>query len=1070
MRTRNLVFSVMTLLLFTSFAYAQVSGVIVDDFGPVTGAIVTVDETGVSTETNDLGVFNINASVGDNLSVMNPNTLAEKSFPVTGLNLGELVLGDAAIGLTDVITLGYSTTTDEAFTGTADVVSSEQIEKKSVSNVLTALAGESAGVVVTTGSGQPGSSSGITIRGIGSINGTTSPLIVVDGIPYEGYMNSINPADVENTVILKDATATAIYGSRGANGVIVINTKKGRKGKSEITFDSKVGFNMSLLPRYSTIESPERYMELGWEGLKNLGALSGESDPGAFASANLFGGDFGIDPMYNMWDATGADLIDPTTGNFRSGVNRKYTPERWEDYAFGTGIRTENTIRFSGGTDKTTFYSSFSYLDEKGYSVRSDYDRLSTRLNVSHEVTPWLDANVNLSYAFSDTNSNGQSDDSGSIFWFVDNIPSIFPLFLRDGEGNKVADPIYGGFQYDYGFGEGAGRNFGANTNAVADAHYNLMNSKRHDINTSASLIFKIVEGLTLETRFGSQFISDIYNDLSNPYYGSAATSGGSIYKINNDMISYNMLEMLRYSKTFGDNHNVEILAGHENTALDDKFMLGYRSGLVIPDLPEWNNANQFGSMASYSLNYAMESYFGQVNYDFARKYFLTGTIRRDGSSRFGNEKWGNFGSVGLAWMLSREDFMANQNIFDILKLKTSYGSTGESRSVGLYPWANRFESAMDAEYGFQEVFTGNPDLSWESSNMFQAGAEMRIFDRVNIDLDYYRKNSTDLLFEVRLPTSTGVAIYNDNDGELLNSGFEFNVNADVVKNENFFLNVGFNGELLNNELLAMPIDRGTGEQKDIDVAGLYGRSVGHSLFDYYMREWAGVDSETGSALWNMYFNDINSNGVFDEGDEQIASMHEYMINNPDANIVSETTTVYTNATQKYIDKTAIPDVRGAFNLSTGYKNFELSAQFLYSFGGHAYDGAYAGLMSNTEIGGNNWHTDIEQRWQQPGDVTNVPRLSNNATGDTNFTSASTRFLTKSDYIALNNIRLGYNFPSDMISSMGLAELGMYVQGDNLWLMSERDGFNPAASYTGQSDTYRYSPLSNITFGLRVKL
>ncbi len=1070
MRTKNLVFSVMTLLLFTSFAYAQVSGVVVDDFGPVTGAIVTVDETGVSTETNDLGVFNINASVGDNLSVMNPNTLAEKSFPVTGMNLGELVLGDAAIGLSDVITLGYSSTTDDAYTGTADVVDSKQIEKKSVSDISAALAGESAGVVVVTGSGQPGTSSSIRIRGIGSVNGSTTPLYVVDGIPFDGYLNSINPADIENTVILKDATATAIYGARGANGVIVINTKKGKKGKSEITFDSKVGFNMSLLPRYNTIDNPERYMELGWEGLKNYGALSGEADPAAFANANLFGGDFGIDPMYNMWDAAGANLIDPATGRFNSGINRKYTPERWEDYAFSPGIRTENTIRFSGGSDKTTFYSSFSYLDEKGYSIKSDYDRLSTRLNVSHEVAPWMDANVNLSYSFSDRNNNGQTEDSGSVFWFVDNIPSIYPLFTRDADGNKIPEPIFGGYEYDYGFGAGAGRGFGANTNAIADAHYNLRNSKRHDINTSASFIFKLYEGLTLETRFGSQFLNDNYNSLSNPYYGSAATSGGSIYKVNNEQLSYNMLEMLRYAKTFGTNHNLEILAGHENNALEDKYILGYRSGLVIPDLPEWNNANQFGSMASYTNDYTIESYFGQLSYDFARKYFVTATMRADGSSRFRNEKWGEFGSVGLAWMLSKEDFMANQNVFNRLKLKTSYGTTGEQRGLGLYPWADLYTSAMDGEFGFSQTTFGNPDLTWENAKMFQVGAEMRIFDRINIDLDYYRKNSTDLLFESRLHLTSGGAIFNTNDGELFNAGFEFNVNADVVRKENFFLNVGFNGEMLHNELLEMPIELGSGERKIIDIASYYGRAAGRSLYDYYLREWAGVNTETGAAMWNMYYDDVNGNGEFDDGDVRIASMHDYMANNSSANVAMTTTTVYTDATQKFIDKTAIPDVRGAFNLSTGFKNFELSAQFLYSFGGYSYDSAYAGLMRNTELGGNNWHQDIEQRWQQPGDVTNVPRLSNNITGDTNFTSASTRFLTKSDYVALNNVRIGYNFPTDMISGMGLAELGMYVQGDNLWLFSERDGFNPSASFTGGSDTYRYSPLSNITFGLRVKL
>ncbi|MDO5656342.1 MAG: SusC/RagA family TonB-linked outer membrane protein [Flavobacteriaceae bacterium] len=1073
MRTRNLIFSVFTLLLFASFAYAQVRGVVVDDFGPVSGAVVTVDQTGVSTETGDDGAFSITASVGNTLTILNPNTLAEKQFNVTGTNLGNLNLVDAATVLTDVITLGYSTTTQEAYTGTADVVDASQIEKKSVSNISQALAGESAGVRVVNSSGQPGTVATIQIRGIGSVNATTRPLYVVDGIPFDGDISSISPGDIENTVILKDATATAIYGARGANGVIVINTKKGRKGRSEVVFESKVGFNDNFIPRYDVITSPERYLELGWEGMKNYAALTGQADPAAWASANLYGGSRGLAPLYNIWNVAGNQLINPATGLMNSNVQRRFSPENWADHAFSPGIRTENTVSFRSGGDKTSIFSSFSYLDEKGYSLKSDYDRLSTRLNVNHEIASWLNASVNLGYSFSDTNNNGQSEDSGSIFWFADNIPSIYPLFLYDFDGNRVVDPIYGGFQYDYGFGENTGRRFGANTNAVADAMYNLMNAKSHDFNTNVSFIMDIFKGLTLETRFGSQYYNWLYNDLSNPYYGSAAQDAqarGSIYKDHQQMISYNALQLLRYENRFGTNHQIEVMLGHENNAQQHNRTYGYRSGLVIPTITEWNNAIKFGSMGSYGNKASLESYFAQANYNFARKYYLTVTGRADGSSRFINNKWGDFYSVGAAWIISREDFLANQNSINHLKLKASYGTTGEQRGLGYYPWANLYTSGTAGDYEFTETTVGNPDLTWESSQMLQAGIEMGFWNRVDLNVDFYNKKTTNLLFERRVALSQGYAIFNINDGELLNRGIEFDLKSHLVRNNNFNLTFGINGELLHNELTKMPIEPTTGLEKHIDIAGNYGRSAGRSLYDFYIREWAGVDPETGSAMWNRYFDDANSNGVFDEGDTSISSMTQYLHDNPGANVAMETTTNWAVATQKYVDKSAIPDVRGAFNLGAQYKNIDFSIQMLYSLGGYSYDGAYAGLMHNRQIGGNNWHKDIEQRWQQPGDITNVPRLSDNLTGDTQFNAVSTRFLTKSDYLVLNNVRLGYTFPSDMMNAIGVGELGVFVQGDNLALWSARKGFDPSTSISGASDMYRYNPLSTITMGLRVKL
>ncbi|MGI9526639.1 MAG: SusC/RagA family TonB-linked outer membrane protein [Weeksellaceae bacterium] len=1079
MRANKLLFSVFTLLLLSSFALAQVTGVVVDDFGPVPDAQVSVIDKGETVTTGEDGSFSITAEIGDQLEITNPMTLATKVFGVSNTNMGELKLSDATIALDDVITLGYTTTTDEAYTGTADVVNSEAIDKKSVSNISQALAGESAGVRVVNSSGQPGSTATVKIRGIGSVNGNTAPLYVVDGVPFEGSLSSINPSDIENTIILKDATATAIYGSRGANGVIVINTKKGKKGSSNISFESKTGFNFNLLPRYSTISSPEEYMEIGWDGLKNFAALDGKADPRQYATDNLFGSGQGVANHYNLWDKPGNELIDPATGKFRDGVNRKYTPEDWEDYAFSPSMRQEHNIRISGGSENTSFFASFGYLNDKGYSIKSDYDRLSTRLNLDHKVNDWIKASVNLGYAFSDRNVNGQSEDSGSIFWFVDNMPSIYPLFLRDASGNMIADPYFkGNYVYDYGDNSiGNKRRFGALTNAISDASYNLMNGKRHDVNVSANMDFDLFKNITLTLRAGSQFQSDLYNSLGNPFYGGAVSNGGSVYKVRRDQINFNMLEMLKYSNTFGENHNFNVLVAHENYSSTLNYGNNFNTGLIINDLPELSNTTTRVSSESFKEEYTLESYFGQIEYNFAKKYYVTGTARRDGSSRFLNDKWGTFWSVGAGWVLTREDFLADNKAFDYLKLKSSYGVTGEQAwgdpdSPGLanYTGYNLYNIGKNGIYDFRFDFPGSPNLTWEESTMFQVGAELGILNRVDVNLDYYRKNTNNLLFERRVAPSVGYAIQKANDGELLNSGLEFDVQIDVIKKDDYFFNVGFNGEIIHNELLSMPIEPGTGKEKVIDVGGIYGRSVGHSVYDFYTREWAGVDAQTGAAMWNQYFDDANGNGALDADEKSISSMAEYLAANPNANVASITTTRYSDATQKYVGKTAIPDVRGAVNLSAGIKNFEMSVQLLYSIGGYSYDGAYAGLMDNGKIGANNWHTDIRDRWQQPGDVTDIPRLSNDFSDDSNFASTSTRFLTKSDYLALNNIRIGYNFPTNYIDQIGLEEMSLYVQGDNLWLLSEREGFNPSTDIAGASDTYRYSPLSTFTFGVRVKL
>jgi TonB-linked SusC/RagA family outer membrane protein len=985
----------------------------------------------------------------------------------------------------EVVMVGYSAVKKEEFTGSVSKVGNENISKKNVSNVIQALTGEAAGVRVITTSGQPGSEPTIRIRGFGSANGNRAPLYVLDGVPFAGNISAINPDDIESMNILKDATATAIYGARGANGVVLINTKKGRSGRDNITVESKIGFNTPLIPRYDVIRSPEEYIELGWSSFKNYADLMRTQNPTGWASRaatwgfnpNISSEDYanrylfssrGINPLYNIWNVpAGSSLINPATGKLNDGITRKYTPEDWRDYAFQTSIRTENNLNISGGTGKTTYYSGIGYLKDEGYSLNTGFERYSGRLNVSHQAKPWLKGEFNLGYAYTKTKFNGQSEDSGSVFWFVDNIPSIYGLFLRDENGNIVKDPYFGNNEFDYG--DAYSRRFGLSTNAIGDATYSSMKRDKHEINANFFLKADITKRLSFETRLGGQYYNNSRNDFSSPYFGSSASQGGSLYKTRGEDFAWNFLQMLRYMNRF-DKHNVQAFVAHETTQDTYNYLAVSKFGLIIPDGTEFNNAISQNPAYSYKLDYSLESYFGQLMYDYDNKYLLSASLRRDGSSRFLNDKWDNFYSIGLGWVVTKENFLNDSSFFNKLKLKTSYGTVGDQAGVGYYPGypiydAGNFMGLPAASFNRM----GYPNLTWEKSKIFQAGAEFTLFKNRVIEggVDYYHRTTDNLIFDNRLAPSTGNAIMKVNDGMLVNQGVEFTLTGHVVNREDFFLDLSVNGEWFKNEITAMPIDFATQQPKVIDLAESgYGRTVGHSLYDFYMREWAGVNPDNGAGRWVVHYTDKNSNSKFDSG-EQISSLYEYMKANPNATILEGTTEVYSEATQKFVGKSAVPDLRGAFSLNSGYKGFSLSMQFLYGIGGYAYDGAYAGVMRSNTVGSNNWHKDMLNRWQKPGDITDVPRLADAYGTDSQFTSMSTRFLTKSNYLALNNVRVAYTLPNRYSESFGMSNLTFSVSGDNLWLSTQRKGFNPTTSETGASSTYTYSPLSTITFGVK---
>lgn len=1062
------------LALVVQFSFAQqktITGKVSDGSGPLPGVSIIVKGSTIGTETDFDGKYSIKASSEDILIFRYLGYLSIDKTIGSSSIINVSMKEDANI-LDEVVIVGYGTTTKKSFTGTASVVSSENIDAKAVSNVAQALIGEVSGVSVTRTNGRPGSSATIRIRGFSSIEGNSAPLYVVDGVPFSGDINAINPNDIESTTILKDASATAIYGARGANGVVLLTTRKGTVGKNTVEFDFQSSVSSRTLPRYNLVDSEEEYMELVYAGLRNTADFAGESNPSQFALDNLFS-DRGVAPLYNMWNvADGNGLIDPSTGKVISGVTRKYTPTDWADAGYRDGVRNEMNFKTSGGTDKTKHYFSLGYLSDEGFIAESQYDRYSTRLNVTANPVDRVKISTNLDYSYSEYN-DATGYGGGNVTYMLDFTPTIYPLYLRDTDGNIVMNPNTNEPFYDFGDNiAGNARDFSATYNGVGEAIYNINRTKRHSVNGNINAAVEIMEGLTFETTYGMNFYSSNLDQTRNSIQGSAGVAlGGTLYKANTTYVSQNFNQILRYKTKFGEDHNFNMLVAHESFADRNEYFDMNRKGIVnlnpnaagAPD----NYLDQNGVSTGNIVETSLEGYFTQANYNYLNKYYLQGTLRKDGSSRFYKNKWGTFWSAGAGWIVSEENFLSSSNVINYLKLKASYGVLGDQGNAA---YAGQLGFDIENLLGQPSLAPRavvDPNITWESSEQMQVGVEIELFKgAIQADLDYYVKTTNNLYVNKRLPPSTGDAIILTNDGSLENRGFEFNVTGNIVRNRDFKLSLTLNGEMFNNQITQMPIENSTGLPKVVNVSGLFGQSQGRSIYDYYIREWAGVDPANGNPMWIENWSDENSNGQYDSG-EGIPDMLIYAAANPDAVIEERITTTYSNATRKYSDKSVIPTVRGAFRLNSSYKGFSFSTQFGYSLGGYGYDSQYANLMTNGKVGGSSYHNDMKDRWMQPGDISAIPRLYSNE--NVQAVSSSTRFLQSSDYLALNNARLGYQVPSQFLAKTGFSSVNFWVSGDNLFLLSSRQGYNPTTSLTGQSGRYTYNPISNYTLGVRVK-
>lgn len=1121
-----LMFSALVFCIGAVFGQGKtISGQVVDDANnePIIGATIQVkgaESTGTITDFD--GNFTI--TMPDGKSVLIIAYMGYDTKEVTARNGMVVRLASGAEALDEVMVVAYGTSTKKSFAGSATVVKGETLEKKNPSEVSKALAGEIAGVQVVSSSGQPGSSASIRIRGIGSVNSSTSPLYVVDGVPYDGDISGIDPSDIASTTVLKDATATALYGSRGSNGVIILTTKKGTSGETgKIDVDIKYGGNMRLIPLYETIKDPKEYVQYTWEGIYNS---TGRADLAAkylFDSANS-----GLPSYYNRWDVDGEYLIDyenyPGANNQRGLVPfsniaelkpgyQKHPDESWQKSIFRTGQKLDATLKIHGGSEKTTYFTSFGYLMDEGYYIGSDYSRLSARVNVDHQAKKWLRGNVNMAYSYSTINNPGQSSNMNNGFAYVNEIPPIYGVFQRDADGYYVDDPKHPGQRaYDYGDmdvnGNTIGRLYGQGINPAGALLYDKQKTLQHQFVGNAMLEITFFKGFKFLTNFGAQYVGSVGSELTNPFYGDAANVG-RIYKLTNDYLHFTFNQQLIYNSDFGGDHNFEALLAHETDYTRQTQVAAGKNYLARPEGLELGNAIEMSYVTSDVGKVTLESYLGQVRYNYKEKYFIHGSLRGDGSSRFARgHRWGLFGAIGAAWLISNEDFMQDVNLLRDLKLKASWGVLG-NQNISTFMYTNWYSvENVDGNIGYTLNYIGNRDISWERSNQVNVGLEFRLGNYFDADINYYYKLVTDMLFPRYVAPSLGYSSYYVNDASMSNQGIEFQFNVHAVNTNAVKLDIRLNGGHYSNRIVAMPVDN---SGKPMEMNGSW--SLGRSVNEYYLPEYVGVNPSNGKAQYKAFYDPNNIKNALQEkidpstvDDKNIAdylpyssilSVYQYVIDNynpnapikegekgnigqqngiseatyqdmlkhPEKYFRSTSTDNYTLASNYYIGKRADPILEGGFGLDLTLYGVDISATFQYSLGGWGMDYSYQTLMHSGRGGSNNWHVDIADRWQYEGQVTDVPRLSNGQ--DIYANASSTRFLISSSYLTLSNVRVGYSLPKKWIEKIKLTNLNLWVAADNLFCLSARKGYIPMSSFTGSSNNYQYTPLSTIMGGIK---
>ena len=1036
-----------------------ISGTVLNaaDDEPIIGASVQVKGTSKGTITDVDGKFTLD---------VDPNSVLVVSF--IGMGTQEVAAKDGVVvnlmenskELEEVMVVAFGTSTKKSFTGAASVVKADDITKRQTSNVTNSLAGQVAGVQGLSTSGQPGTTSSVIIRGIGSMYASNTPLYVIDGVPATtDDVSTLSNADIESVTVLKDAASNALYGARGANGVILITTKRGNTRDAQVKLEARWGVNQRGVPSYDVMHDAGMYYETYYRALYNqyLGLGGGDAtyahdQANAHLTASNGGLGYQVYAVPEGERLVGTNFkLNPraTAGNVVTYNGNSYMllADNWYNELFqSNNLRQEYNLNISGSTDKLTYFASASYLDDSGIIENSGFRRITTRANVDYQAKKWLKIGTNMSYSHADMRYP-QEDEYGSssstnIFYVSDNIAPIYPLYIRDASG-KIMKDANGFTMYDYGDGKinGQLRSFmGMSSPASAIALDRSLYKK--DIFTGKWFAqIEPVKGLKFTANLGLHYAGVRYNQTTNPFYGQKAESGGSAYVAASRVTALDQQYLANYARKFGE-HNVDVMVGYENYHLRTSSMSGSKSKLVSPFIAELNNAILGPSVASSSDSYFTQGILVQAKYDYASRYYVSASYRRDASSRFApGHQWGNFWSVGLAWDIKGEPFMDGVQNVDLLKLKASYGSQGNDNLGNYHVWADLYTfDENNGEYSKTLAQKGNEDLSWETSYNFNAGIDFGFFgERLTGTIEGWRRRTEGMLYYKPVPASVGYTEIPVNIGSVSNAGMDAELRGQLIKTRNITWSVYLNLTYFKNRILKL--DPSLGGQW---VDGSYIYREGESMYNRYLPAYAGVNPETGKSQWYIDVTDAEGNVITKGG-------------------VTEN---YAEASSKYRYESGdyLPKVYGGFGTTLDVYGVDLSIAFNYQAGGRMYDAAYRSYMHGAYGNYNNWHLDILNAWTPENTNTNVPAVN---AGDQYVNAASDRWLISSNYVSLQNITLGYTFPAKLTKKAHIEKIRLYAVADNVWLWSARRGLDPRQSFSASS-TALYSPMRTISGGLSV--
>lgn len=1051
---KKLLMMLALIVMSASMAFAQietVGGTVIDsDTGePLVGAVVKVDGTTVGTVTDADGKFTLKnlpkTAKMVEVSYMGMNTVKAYIKPHMAITLTP-----NAQDMSEVMVVAYGSQKKSSFTGAASVMKSEDLEKLQVSSVSRALEGTVAGVQIASSSNTPGSDASIIVRGIGSISSSQSPLIVLDGVPYEGSLNSISSHDIESMTILKDAAANSLYGARGANGVIMITTKAAKQGKAVIDFDAKWGFNTRGVPTYDIVRNPGEYLELTHEAIRN-NVLADEGSMAAasqYASDNLIAKLGGYNPYLGVADNM---IIDPQTGKLNPQCSTRKWGDDWTKDMFSKSFRQEYNASISGGTENTQAYASLNYLDDGGYAPNSGFTRLGARVKVDQKIGQYVKVGANLGYTKTDMKKTQDREESNysNVFMFAQNIAPIYPIYNYDANGNRIlVDESY----YDWGMS----RPYGSMQNPLATANENIYKNSRDNFTSRGYLQVNFLKDFTFTTNIAYDIISIYSNKFTTPIGGDAQTTGGRGSQYTDRYGALNFNQILDWNHTFGQNHNVHVMLVHETKSDKERYLYGEKTQFQSYTNPDFSNAVTMETLTSNSKEYALEGYLAKGEYNYAERYYLNASVRRDGSSRFSSDnRWGTFYAVGGAWRVNEEPFFQNvKKTINNLKIKASYGTQGNDNlnMYNSYAYSDLYEVTPlgGGQAGFTKYFRGNKNLTWEKQSMFNVGFELGMWHRLNVNFDFFIKNNNDMLFKSPLPTSEGSPTYIwKNEVDMRNTGFEFEINGDVIKTEKLTWNVALNLSHYKNELTKLPASKPADVYPNGFRRGQYWWGLGKSVYNFAGYEYAGVNPETGAAMYWRHDEDGNrTTKVTFEGYDATGTK----IGDPD---------------EVDLKKSAIPDLTGGLSTSLSAYGFDLSIQTAFQIGGYAFDDNYASLLNSGNSQGSNYHKAVFNRWTPTNTNTDIPRL-NYGGQNAGISNYSDYFLTNASYFSLRNITLGYTLPKALTKKASLEKVRFYLAADNVWMKSARQGFDPRWSFAGTEGYFNYSAIATYSLGVNL--